>query len=236
MLLFPIYQGGSIQWGRTNQLYSTMEPWWKSGVRLHIHSNGDASQDAVLDALASLQAVHPRLDHRFVFEHFGHSTLDQIRKMKALGAIASVNPSYLYLRAELNAQYVGADRAALAARLGTLTQQGIPTAIHSDLPVAPANPLLMMWIAANRLGQSGKVLGPEERVSVTRALKMVTSDAAFVLGMDDKIGSIEPGKFADFTVLESNPLDHSRKLLREIEVWGTVFSGKKFPAPPKRPL
>ena len=80
------------------------------------------------------------------------------------------------------------------------------------------------------------MLGPEERVSVAQALKMVTSDAAFVLGMDDKIGSIEPGKFADFTVLESNPLDHSRKLLREIEVWGTVFSGKKFPTPPKRPL
>jgi predicted amidohydrolase YtcJ len=218
-----------------DQLQSTMDPWWRSGIRLHIHTNGDASQDAVLDALANLQAVHPRLDHRYVFEHFGLSTPDQIRRMKALGAVASVNPSYLYLRAELNAEYIGADRAALAARLGTLAKQGIPTAIHSDLPVAPADPLLLMWMAVNRFGQSGKVLGPGERVSAAQALKMVTLDAAFVLGMDKTIGSIEPGKFADFTVLESDPLTHSSELLRDIKVWGTVFSGEKFPAPSKRP-
>jgi predicted amidohydrolase YtcJ len=218
-----------------DQLYSTMEPWWKSGFRIHIHSNGDASQDAVLDALAGLQVKYPRLDHRFVFEHFGLSTLDQIRRLKALGAVASVNSSYLYLRAELNSKYIGADRAALAARLGTLSRQGVPTAIHSDLPVAPADPLLMMWTAVNRFGQSGKVLGPGERVSAEQALKMVTLDSAYVLGMDNKIGSIEPGKFADFAVLESDPLTHPSKTLRDIKVWGTVFSGVKYPAPPKQP-
>jgi predicted amidohydrolase YtcJ len=218
-----------------DQLYSEMEPWWKAGLRLHIHSNGDASQDAVLDALAELQANYPRLDHRFVFEHFGISTLDQIRRLKTLGAVASVNSSYLYLRAELNAKYIGEDRAELSAPLGTLSRQGVPTAIHSDLPVAPADPLLMMWTAVNRFGQSGKVLGPGERVSVEQALKMVTLDSAYVLGMDSKIGSIEPGKFADFTVLESDPLTHPSKTLRDIKVWGTVFSGVKYPAPPKQP-
>ena len=92
-----------------------------------------------------------------------------------------------------------------------------------------------MWTAVNRFGQSGKVLGPGERVSVEQALKMVTLDSAFVLGMDSKIGSIEPGKFADFAVLESDPLSHPSKTLRDIKVWGTVFSGVKYPAPPKRP-
>ena len=60
---------------------------------------------------------------------------------------------------------------------------------------------------------------------------MVTIDAAYVLGMDDRIGSIEPGKHADFTVLEANPLEVAPEAIRDIGVWGTVFAGEKFPAP-----
>ena len=225
----PLLQG--IWNTRPEDMAAAMRPWWDAGYRIHIHSNGDASQDAVLNALAEMQAQNPRFDHRFVFEHFGLSTLDQIRRMKSLGAVASVNPSYVYLRGELNAQYIGRNRAAQAARLGTLTANDVPTTIHSDLPVAPADPLLLMWMAVNRFGQSGEVLAPEERVTAEQALRMVTIDAAYVLGMDDRIGSIEPGKHADFTVLEANPLEVAPEAIREISVWGTVFEGEKFPAP-----
>ncbi len=214
-------------------MFEAMRPWWEADFRIHIHSNGDAAQDAVIDALAALQAHKPRFDHRFVFEHFGLSSLDQIRRMKALGAVASVNPSYVYLRGDLNAAYIGRNRAAQAARLGTLTANGVPTTIHSDLPVAPAEPLLLMWIAVNRFGQSGEVLAPAERVSAEQALRMVTIDAAYVLGMDDRIGSIEPGKHADFTVLEENPLEVEPETIRDIGIWGTVLAGEKFPAPVK---
>ncbi len=217
------------------RMADAMRPWWDAGFRIHIHSNGDASQDAVLEALTDLQDNKPRFDHRFVFEHFGLSSLDQIRRMKSLGAVASVNPSYVYLRGELNAAYIGRNRAAQAARLGTLAANGVPTTIHSDLPVAPAEPLLLMWIAVNRFGQSGKVLAPAERVSAEQALRMVTIDAAYVLGMDDRIGSIEPGKHADFTVLEANPLEVAPETIRDIGVWGTIFAGKKYPAPEKEP-
>lgn len=220
---------------KPDDMGDVMRPWWDAGFRIHIHSNGDAAQDAVIDALAALQKHKPRFDHRFVFEHFGLSSLDQIRRMKALGAVASVNPSYVYLRGELNAQYIGRNRAAQAARLGTLTANGVPTTIHSDLPVAPAQPLMLMWIAVNRFGQSGAVLAPAERVNAEQALRMVTIDAAYVIGMDDKIGSIEPGKHADFTVLEDNPLEVAPETIRDIKVWGTIFAGKKFPAPAKHP-
>lgn len=214
-------------------MIDAMLPWWEAGFRIHIHSNGDAAQDAVLDALAHMQNVRPRFDHRFVFEHFGLSSADQIRRMKALGATASVNPSYVYLRGDLNALYIGRNRASQAARLGTLQRYDVPTTIHSDLPVAPADPLLLMWIAVNRFGQAGEVLAPEERVSSEQALRMVTIDAAYVLGMDDRIGSIEPGKFADFTVLEENPLTVAPERIRDIAVWGTVHAGEAFQAPPK---
>lgn len=214
-------------------LAKAMRPWWEAGYRIHIHSNGDAAQDAVIDALAELQDGKPRFDHRFVFEHFGLSSLDQIRRMKALGAVASVNPSYVYLRGNLNSRYIGRNRAAQAARLGTLVANDVPTTIHSDLPVAPAQPLLLMWIAVNRFSQTGEILAPAERVTAEQALRMVTVDAAYVLGMDDRIGSIEPGKHADFTILEESPLEVAPERIRDIGIWGTILAGEVFPAPSK---
>ena len=92
-----------------------------------------------------------------------------------------------------------------------------------------------MWMAVNRFGQSGEVLAPAERISAEQALRMVMIDAAFVLGMDDRIGSIEPGKHADFTILEENPLEVAPETIRDIGVWGTVFAGEKFPAPEMDP-
>lgn len=205
-----------------------MLPYWKAGLRLHVHSNGDKGNDSTLAALAELQLHHPRFDHRFTFEHYGMSTQAISRKVKALGALCSVNASYIHYRAEINEKHLGTDRAHLASRLHSLVELGIPTAIHTDVPVAPPVPLEGMWMATERLGQSGKVLAPAERVTRHQALRMVTVDASYVLGMDHMIGSIEAGKLADFTILDADPLALEVDL-REINVWGTVMGGRKIP-------
>ena len=189
----------------------------------------------MIDALAALQASHPRFDHRFTFEHYGISTPAQARKLKALGAVASVNPYYVYFRGEIDVPFLGTDRAHLASRLRTLRDAGVPTAMHSDTPIGPPRPLEWAWIAANRFGQSGTVLAPGERVEVVDALKMITINSAFVLGMDDRIGSIEPGKLADFAVLDGDPLATPKERLRDVPVWGTVVGGRIFPASEIRP-
>jgi predicted amidohydrolase YtcJ len=88
-----------------------------------------------------------------------------------------------------------------------------------------------MSIAVNRLGQSGKnALASNESISVEHALKMVTIDAAYILGMDNKIGSIEAGKLADFTILKDNPLKFNKKKIADIQVIGTVVGGKYYPS------
>ena len=141
-----------------------------------------------------------------------------------------MNPYYLYYRSEFNAPFIGEDRAFTAARLKTLADAGVPTALHCDTPVAPPIPLEMAWIAVNRFGLSGKVRGAAERISVDLALRMITIDAAFTIGMEDRIGSIAPGKFADFAVLGEDPYEVPPARIRDIPVWGTVFAGKPFPA------
>jgi predicted amidohydrolase YtcJ len=121
------------------------------------------------------------------------------------------------------------DRAYTAARLKTLLDAGNTISLHSDTPVGPPRPLEWVWIAVNRIGLSGKLLGPDERISVVQAMKMITIDAAYTLGVEDKIGSIQAGKFADFTVLDQDPFEIEPMKLKDIPVWGTVLGGRVQP-------
>jgi predicted amidohydrolase YtcJ len=210
-------------------------PWWQAGFQFHVHANGSGGVDAAINALAGLQAAHPRFDHRYTLEHYGASTPAMARRLKALGGAVSANPFFLADRAELSVPLMGVDRAETTVRLKTLVDAGVPTALHSDAPVGPPSPLTEVWIAVNRLGHAGKVLGPAERVTVDQALRMVTVDAAFVLGVDNKVGSIEAGKFADFVVLEADPYAVPKTKIKDIKVWGTVSGGRVFPASEIRP-
>jgi predicted amidohydrolase YtcJ len=204
--------------------------YWKAGYQIHVHTNGDLGLDLVLDTLQKLQEEKPRFDHRFTIEHMGYSSPDQIRKLGRLGAIVSANPYYLY---ECGANFgrigLGVDRASSIARLGSLERERIPFAFHSDCPMAAAEPLLLAWVAVNRFSSEGDVLCPEERVSLHQALRSITIDAAFILGVESEIGSIVSGKTANFTVLEQDPYEVASETLKDIPIWGTVFEGKPFP-------
>ena len=213
-----------------HEMYEQWKPWWEAGFHIHVHTNGNAGNQATLDTLSALQQNHPRFDHRFTCEHFGISTPEQARQLKALGGLASLNPYYLFHRSELNAPFVGAERSYTAARLKTLVDAGVPTSLHSDTPVGSPRPLEWVWIAVNRFGMSGNVRGPSERITPMQAFRMVTIDAAYTLGVEDKFGSIEPGKFADFVVLDDDPLAVPVEKIRDVKVAGTILGGKWLPS------
>ena len=113
--------------------------------------------------------------------------------------------------------------------MGSLARAGVPLSLHSDFTMAPAQPLRLAWVAANRITAEGRVAGPGERIELETALRAITLDAARLLRMEDEIGSIEPGKRADFTVLESDPYAVPIERLADIPIWGTVFEGKPYP-------
>ena len=218
---------GEVPW---DDMVERMRPFWQAGVQIHSHANGDRTVDMTLDTLAALQAERPRFDHRFTIEHYCISTPAQAKRLATLGGLASVNIYFVHFRAQLHADHgFGPDRSEATARLGSLERAGATFALHSDfnLVVTPLSPLLAVWCAVNRVGADGEtVMAPGERISVDRALRAVTIDAAHVLARDDRLGSIEAGKLADFTVLDDDPYEVDPMALRDIGVVDTVLAGE----------
>ena len=211
---------------RFEQLARTL---WNAGARIHVHCTGDLGVELALSTLEKLQWERPRFDHRFTFEHFGISSAQQVARMAAVGAAASVQVYYVYELSQAFAQHtIGYERASQMSRCGSLERADIPFALHSDFTMAPAQPLNNAWVAANRINESGEVMCANERISLDAAMRAITSNAAWMIGREDEIGSLRWGKKADFAVLEEDPWDVGVEGLRDIGIWGTVFEGEKY--------
>ena len=208
----------------------TFRVYWDLGYQLHVHVNGDAGLDMVLDQLELNMRRNPRPDHRTVIIHFAVSTPDQVERIKRLGAIVSGNPYYPVALAD-NYRANGLDpaRADEMVRMGDVERAGISYSFHSDMPMAPGQPLFLMWAGVNRVTNDGHLRGPDQRVSRLGALKAVTLDAAYSLQMEKDVGSIVPGKLANFTILADNPVTVDPMKIKDIAVWGTVQEGRILP-------
>jgi hypothetical protein len=112
---------------------------------------------------------------------------------------------------------LGPERAEVMARGRTVFDEGLRLSFHSDGPMAPARPMLLVWAAVNRFGLSGeKVLGPQERVTTEEALRAITIDAAHALRKENEIGSIEIGKGRTSRYSRRVP---SRQIRKDSRIW-----------------
>ncbi|MGC1178959.1 MAG: amidohydrolase family protein [Methyloceanibacter sp.] len=209
---------------------AAVKAYWDAGYQIHTHVNGDAGLDVVLGALEERMQANPRQDHRFTVVHFGVSEDDQVDRIARSGAVVSANPYYVSSLADKYSEIgLGPERANTMVRLGSCVERGLHVALHSDMPMAPAFPLLLAWCAANRTTASGRTAAPDQRIPVEKALEGITIEHAYINRLEDMIGSIKPGKKADFTILEQDPLSVAPQDLKDVKVWGTVFEGRVFP-------
>jgi predicted amidohydrolase YtcJ len=227
----PYLDGHHGEWMMTpEEQAEILSVFWDEGWDLHIHVNGDEGLDVVLDQVAERQRTSPSPSRRIVLEHYGFAREDQHVRVGELGIEVSNNAYYLHELAPIYAAHgLGPERAANISPLGSLVRTGVPVSFHSDFPMAPAEPLLLMWVSVNRIASDGEVWGPRQRIGLDEALRAVTIEGARSLGMEAEVGSIEPSKRADFTVLERSPYEVDPTELRDIEIWGTVFEGRARP-------
>jgi predicted amidohydrolase YtcJ len=233
----PYLDGHQGQWiAEPDDYAAAFGLYWDAGYRIHTHVNGDEGLQVVIDTLEERAAAHPRDDHRFTVVHFAVSTDEQVAALARLKATISANPYYVVSLADKYSEFgLGPERADSMVRLGSVAQTAMPIGLHSDMPMAPADPLFLAWCAANRTTVSGRTADPGQRIGVERAIAGITIEAAQFLSKEDELGSIKPGKKADFTILEQDPFAVPPSALKDIPVWGCVYEGRTFEAPATAP-
>lgn len=215
-----------------DDLYHMVEQYHCAGIQLHIHTNGDEATQVTLDAVERALTLHPRDDHRHTLQHCQMASPAQFRRIAKLGLCVNLFSNHIFYWGDAHVEMtMGPDRANRMNACATARRCGVPFAIHSDAPITPLNPLFTAWCAVNRRTASGKVLGESERISVAEALRAITLGAAYTLRMDDRIGSVEIGKWADFCVLDRDPSNVEPEALKDVVIEGTMVGGHAFEAP-----
>lgn len=206
--------------------------FWDAGYQIHVHTNGDEAMGDLVEILERRLKETPREDHRFTIVHFANSTDEQVKRLSELGAIISANPYYVTGFSDKFSEVgLGPERAHAMVRLGTAEALGMSVSLHSDMPMAPADPLYLAWSAVTRKTHKGNTPRPDLALSRDKAIRAITIDAAYSWQMEDEIGSIKPGKIANFTVLDQNPYEVAEDNLKDIEVYSTFFEGVEFVVP-----
>jgi predicted amidohydrolase YtcJ len=152
---------------------------------------------------------------------------------KALGMLPSFFTNHVYYWGDIHLANLGPQRAAYLSPLASASKAGVQATNHTDSIVTPLDPMFLVWTAVNRVTRSGKVLGPEERVTPYQALKAITLNGAYTYFEEASKGSLEVGKTADLVILDRNPLKVDPNTIRDIDVVETVKSGKSVYRAPK---
>jgi predicted amidohydrolase YtcJ len=197
------------------------------GWQLETHAIGDRAIDEVLDSYAAVIRQLGLKDHRFRIVHAGISTPAIQKRMRELNVIVDGNPPFVYWIGSWFGKY-GPERVRWCYPAKSYIENGIVEAAGSDVPVTPISPWWGIWTAAVRKEmESGKILAPEERISVEEALTLYTRNGAYA-GFEENIkGSLEPEKLADFIVVDRDVLTVPSDELKDVKVLQTFVGGEK---------
>jgi predicted amidohydrolase YtcJ len=208
-------------------LQAAFERWWRTGVQINMHMNGDAAAEQALRAIETVVQRQGMADHRPVFIHASYLRPDQIQRMKAVGAVPSFLTAGLIPGGDTVVKLWGAERAASAMAAATMARNGIPYTFSHDAPVSP-QPFVLALVDAgvNRRTPSGQVIGPAERVTPYQALLAVTAHAAWQIKEERSKGTLEVGKLADLVILERSPLKGDPTTIKDIAVLETIKEGR----------
>ncbi len=200
----------------------------QAGWQMGVHANGDAAIDTTIGAYEAVLRESPRPDHRHRIEHCSVLHPEQIARMSELG----LSPSFLighvrWWGKAFHDRILGPERARFYDPCASALKGGLRISFHSDWNVTPIEPLRYVEDAVTRvMNEGGDVFFEDERIPVEAALRGITIDAAWQTRMDDIVGSLEPAKLADLTLLERDPTAVSPTQIRQIKVSETWLSGE----------
>jgi predicted amidohydrolase YtcJ len=197
----------------------------KLGLQTGTHAQGPIPIGMVIDAIREAQAQSQRVDVRHRIEHCGFPTNEHIAAMAELGIVPVPQPTHVHLYAEGALRDYG-DIAERMYPSGLFAEAGIPVVLSSDVPVSMPDVFLAMWAAVTRRTASGRIVGPECAIDRETALRGYTIEGARALHREHAVGSIEPGKLADFAVIDGDPLTVELDSLPDLKVTQVWLGGR----------
>ncbi|GGD68856.1 amidohydrolase [Emticicia aquatilis] len=200
---------------------------FKNNIQPYAHCNGDAAIDMYITAVENANKVlgTTSLGRRPVVIHSQFVRPDQLDKYKELGFLPSLFSNHAFFWGDVHETNLGYDRAKFLSPLKSSIKKGIIATNHTDFGVTPINQLFLLWTSVERKSRSGKVIGPEERLTPLEGLKAITINGAYEYFEEKTKGSIEKGKLADLVVLSDDILTIEPAKIKDVEVLETIKEG-----------
>ena len=210
-----------------NQINSWVEEFYANDWPHLVHALGDAAIDQFLKAVKHAENLYPGQDRRSVLIHAIVMPEDQLDTAQDLSVVISFFSAHNYIFSDFHvSDTVGPERGKRINPAASALKRVINYTIHHDGPITPVDQIDLIWAAVNRMGESGRIHGPDQRISPLEALKASTINAAYQYFEEDTKGSLEVGKLADMVILSDNPLKVAPLKIRDIEVLETIKEGK----------
>lgn len=206
-----------------------------AGFQINTHAIGDRGNRVVLDAYDKALAATPRADHRFRVEHAQILHQDDIPRFAQMGVIPSMQASHQTSDMYWIGKRLGPTRLYGAYAWQSLLQTGVIIPNGSDFPVEAVNPLISFHASIARQDARDWPAGgwyPEQKMSREDALRSMTLWAAYAGFQEKELGSITPGKYADFVVLDQDIMRVPAELVLQTRVLSTWVGGRRVYAAP----
>ncbi|WP_027186307.1 amidohydrolase [Desulfovibrio inopinatus] len=196
-------------------------------IPFQAHCNGDAAVDMLLTAIEAVYKNDPQPDLRNIIVHAQTIREDQLDKAAKYGLVPSFFPIHVVFWGDRHRDiFLGPKRAARIDPSRSALNRDMKITLHHDAPVAGIGMLPVASAAVNRITSSGKLLGPDQRITPYEALRAITKDAAWQYHEEDRKGTLEQGKLADIVILDKNPMTVDPKTIGDIQVLETIKEGK----------
>jgi predicted amidohydrolase YtcJ len=202
----------------------------EAGFQIAIHAIGDRAMRMILDSYEKVKNKYPDKELRSIIIHCQFTNKELLKRFKALGVIANVQPSFVMTDYPIVLKAVGKERAEESYNWKAMLDMGIQVSFSSDAPIENFNPLYGIYAAVTRKDLEGKPMEgwyEDQCLTVEEALKAFTLGSAYMNFEENIKGSIVPGKLADFAVLSQNILTAEPDSIKSIKVLETYVEGVK---------
>lgn len=197
-----------------------------AGMRCGIGAIGDRGIDFFLDAIEMAHNQNPREDVRHSLEHCSLPTMEALKRMKRLGVTSSTSVGFGWELGDQHRGFMGMERMKRYMPMKSFKEIGIVASGNADWSVCSANVMEGIHVCVNRTSETGQDLSQNQAISVMDALRVYTWNGAYITHEEDIKGSIEPGKYADMTVLDRDILTCDTAEINDIKVLTTFIDGE----------